>query len=288
MNIYKLHVHETGYRNLTRESFESETRVKAPWYQKNEKGEDVHYAVCPVCDNPVSIVGLYSFVDKAPFGRHHNRSIEKLAMLNIEEREGCSLYKAISNRTKQSRRSKLKGIPEKILSLVINEFDKIAYVMKAATGISYSDNLLRAMLEDYKSAKGYLYTGASTINIPWTFLYMTNSKSLYMQKVTNPRLLEAITRKVKDAEITEDGRIGKSKEGKFFNLNFCFIHHKSEFNENFQETMKLLVTLGEKNDIYKETINFDHAHFQRVLLMKDFRRVSRLNDLAREVLGDIQ
>ncbi|MEN1557917.1 hypothetical protein AAIH45_35640, partial [Pseudomonas aeruginosa] len=59
MDVYKLKPEETDERPIERERFEEETRRQEPWFSTSENGTEGHFAVCPACDNPVQIIGLY-------------------------------------------------------------------------------------------------------------------------------------------------------------------------------------------------------------------------------------
>ncbi len=45
---------------ISRETFEHETKQQAPWYQSLDGRSESHLAICPACDNTISIIGLHS------------------------------------------------------------------------------------------------------------------------------------------------------------------------------------------------------------------------------------
>lgn len=58
MHVYKLQARTFGEKEIVRTEFERDTRKLEPWYQvTGDKQRE--YAVCPACDNPVRLVGLY-------------------------------------------------------------------------------------------------------------------------------------------------------------------------------------------------------------------------------------
>lgn len=50
----------------------------APWRRDGDKGPS-YYAVCPLCDNPIQIVGLFRRQEESrsrrPYGRHHRGDV---------------------------------------------------------------------------------------------------------------------------------------------------------------------------------------------------------------------
>ncbi len=301
MNVYKTRPEEILYKIISRENFEEDTLRKYPWYQTNDRGKEVHFAVCPACDNPIQIIGLYRLPRnlERPYGKHLWRSIPQLAEDNPEARENCPYFKPRQHR-KTDRRTSIKGTPLKILRLLIIQFDRVCYLLGKHTGIVFSRNLLRKMLQTYRSEEGYLYTGATLMNVPWIFAYMADSQSLFGQRVGgNHELVEAIRRHVPAADIDGDGRVVPRAfpdgEKRYFSLNVCFIHHRQRRNGMdgaLVETMKMIVSTeadGKVREIHRETLTFDHQHFRNLINLPDGkgRRRLELVELAREVLGDL-
>ena len=301
MDVYKLMPNEIPHKTISRESFEADTRRKTPWYQTNERGKEAHFAVCPACENPIQIIGLYNLPRnlEAPYGKHLTHGVPRLADNNPKARENCPYFKPRQHQ-KSDRKQSIDGLPLKILCLLINQFDRVLYLMQKCTGITFSENYARKMLQTYRSEEGYLYTGATLMNVPWIFTYMADSQSLFGQRVgSNRELTDAILQHVPSADIDASGRIISRKlpNGKkqFFNLDVCFIHHRQRINGDhggLTETMKMVVSTdidGNIRDIHKQTITFDHQHFQNLIHLPDDNglRQPKLITLAKEILGDL-
>lgn len=301
MDVYKTRPDETSHRTISRQNFEEDTLCRYPWYQTNDRGKEVHVAVCPACDNPIQIIGLYKLPGnmQRPYGKHLARGVTHLAGNNPEARENCPYFKPRQHK-KTDRRESIEGTPLKILNLLISQFDRVNYLLRRHTGIAFSKNLLRKMLSKYRSEEGYLYTGATLMNVPWIFAYMADSQSLFNQNIGgNPELAEAVLKHVPAANIDPTGRVVPRTfpdgNKRFFNLEVCFIHHRQQRDSEeggLTETMKMVVSTeanGEIKEIHKKTITFDYQHFQNLINMPEGkgRRQPELVDLAREVLGDI-
>ncbi|EPI1374170.1 hypothetical protein ACS4RM_005015, partial [Pseudomonas aeruginosa] len=167
MDVYKLKPEETDERPIERERFEEETRRQEPWFSTSENGTEGHFAVCPACDNPVQIIGLYHLPANVarPYGRHYARSVRDLAEADEEARENCPYFKPRVHQ-KTERKASVNGTPLKILKILIEQFDRVIYLLRKELGVNISQNLAIRMLEQYRRERGYLYTGATLTNIP--------------------------------------------------------------------------------------------------------------------------
>lgn len=252
-----------------------------PWYQMNDSGTESQFAICPACNNPIQLIGLYHLPANvsAPYGRHIGQSITGLAAVNAEARESCPLFKP-RRYTQTSRKNSPEGLPQMILEILISEFDRVIYLLQKQTGIRFSYNLVRKMLKKYRDTKGHLYMGASLINIPWIFAYMTDSQSLFMQNVSgNPELTKAIEDTIPTAYILDGRVMARQSTDKlpFIELNICFIHHHSRTdNGSWTEQMTMVVSTfpnsterTQRQIIYQKQIVFDHAYFQNLRQFDD-------------------
>ncbi|MBK1674733.1 hypothetical protein CKO35_15825 [Ectothiorhodospira shaposhnikovii] len=297
MDVYKLRPGETGQRTISKTQFEADTLCKPPWYQFNRQGKKVQFAVCPACDNPIQIIGLYHLPPRVnrPFGRHLATGGEDLAPHDPEARENCPFFKPRPHQ-KTDRKQRLDGLPLKILQTLMTQFDRVVYLIQKETGLVFSTAMLRKMLDTYRAEKGYLYTGATLTNIPWVFAYMTDSQPLFMQKITSEALRNAVRSHVPAASITDEGRIsrGSAPDGRkrFFTLDLCFIKHQMKRDGEdgaLTEAMDMVISIENQQVIYRKEIVFNHEYFQNLIQLPDARSSRRpaLVDLAREHLGHL-
>lgn len=295
MNVYKLTVDDWAEKPLDREIFEAETGRKKPWYVNNETGSPSCFAVCPACDNPIQILGFYHALKNTenPYARHTPQSVRGLAAYRQESYDFCP-YAANRKYDSQARRQQGDPLGEKILDILVPNFDRVIYILEAALGFKISDNLANALLKDYSGQTGYRYTGATLQNIPWVFAYMTLAKSLLGRVVTDDELLAAIQKEVANIAVTPTSRgqqvsWGASKD--FVELTFCFMHHRARLDNdgNLKETMKMVVRQGNNTDVYSKTIEFDRQWFRNLIQLPQERakrpRKATLVALAERVFG---
>ncbi|ORL50919.1 hypothetical protein [Pseudomonas putida] len=301
MDVYKLRIEDTESKIIDKEGFEAGTFRREPWYQPGSAGKLAQFAVCPACDNPVQLVGLYELPPnvKNPFGKHATRSIRGIAPFDGDARNDCPYFQPRQHK-KTERKTRFDGVPRKILKLLIEQFDRVVYILEKETHLVLSENALRGMLQRYKGERGYLYTGATLRNVPWIFAYMSDATRLFGQKVSgNAELVKAIGSKVPGAEISSAGRLGSKNvpgsKAPYFDLKMSFIRHrivKDSEASGLLESMEFVVSQprnGELEHIHKEIIKFDPAWFESLIRMPvdhPYRRMDRVQ-WAREELGDL-
>ncbi|GKS06249.1 hypothetical protein PSTH1771_14555 [Pseudomonas syringae pv. theae] len=297
MDEYKLYVEDTIGKLIDKDQFEADTLRREPWYQ-NRSGEKLsQFAVCPACDNPIQLVGLYQLPENvnSPYGKHTTSGIRNIAPLNIEARDNCPYFKPRQHQ-KSDRKARFDGVPQKIIKLLVEQFDRVVYILEKQTQVVLSPRALRGMLERYRGEQGYLYTGATLRNVPWIFAYMSDATPLFAQKVNgNDELTKAVLTNVPKAKIDSNGRLDTATKGAFIDLKMSFIRHriiKDSEASGLIESMAFVVSQslkGELVDVYKDVITFESRWFERLIQMPvdhPYRRMDRI-ELAREVLGDL-
>lgn len=298
MDVYKLIPSDTGFRYITRDNFEEDTKRRARWYRPNVAGADSHFAVCPVCDTPIQIINLYPKKNNLAhaYGKHACKTIPDLAIDDVVAREGCPYFKPRQHESTDRKPGPDAG-STKILKILIEHFDRVEFLLRKQTGISLSRIKLQTMLETYRKHTGYLYTGATVMNVPWVFAYMSNEVPLFGQTIRgNTNLINGIQAGVSGAEVSAKGQIGK-KAGTHprFDLSMCYIHHRfvrAQEDGGLEEHMTLLVSNirnGKPVNIYKEKIEFDYNYFQNLINQPEGvgRRDLTLVKMARDVLGHL-
>jgi hypothetical protein len=297
MDEYKLYVDDTSGKLIDKDQFEADTLRREPWYQSGSGEKLSQFAVCPACDNPIQLVGLYQLPEnvKNPYGKHTMSGIRNIAPLDTEARDNCPYFKPRQHQ-KSDRKARFDGVPRKIIKLLIEQFDRVVYILEKQTQVVLSPRALRGMLERYRGEQGYLYTGATLRNVPWIFAYMSDATPLFAQKVNgNDELTKAVLTHVPKAKIDSNGRLDTATKGAFIDLKMSFIRHriiKDSEASGLIESMVFVVSQslkGELVDVYKDVITFESRWFERLIQMPvdhPYRRMDRV-ELAREVLGDL-
>ena len=151
---------------LEREIYLNETSRKYPYFY--DCGDKIrHYAVCPACNNPIQIIGLFRKHTESPlYAKHIPKTIPDLAEYRQEAYENCPLAakRNICAEKGQKKRGN-DGISKQLLNIIEKNFDRIVYVLQRSLGIYVSARLAENLLDDYFKEEAYLYKYASLINI---------------------------------------------------------------------------------------------------------------------------
>lgn len=98
MHVFKLRAQDCGEIDIEKSTFDRLTDKREPWYVKDGE-KDYQYGVCPLCNNPVRIVGLYRPLlhTNKPYGRHTGKRINGFPHFDAEDMKWCRYAK---NRTR--------------------------------------------------------------------------------------------------------------------------------------------------------------------------------------------
>ena len=206
MKIFKLRTTDFGFKKIERKIFEEETQKSAPWYQEDGKKQ---FALCPACLNPIQIIGLYNDKDyesNPPYGKHTDKGVAKVGNFDLNKLVYCPLR---SKNKRAWQKSDLKDRVDDecraILTCMVEKFDRVVYLLRKTSGISFSKKLCEKFLTEYKIKEGYRYAGAHLLNIPWMLAYIPMSKSLYKQFIVDEDIKRAILNLEPNAVISDEG-----------------------------------------------------------------------------------
>lgn len=265
MDIFKLTTGKQQVWKINRDNFELATKKQQPWYQ-SINGHDGFFAVCPACDNPVQLVGMLARGKTKLYGKHFFPQPGTLqyplhGRVDRDEYLWCPYAQQIRKITKEHRRPVTNPLAITIRETLINQFDRVIYLLEKTTGMGISTALAAAMLEDYRAAQGWLYQGATLQNIPWTFAYMIAAKRLFGRRLLDTEFAAELCRQCPYLHYTERQQILSRNQGNptFCDLTFCFILHRRRVIENvLEESIVFDVADTSRKTICKKVVQFDH------------------------------
>lgn len=301
MQIIKFSVLDESHYPIEQSVFEKKSQQDLPYYSDPlNKEESSHYAVCPACDNPVQIIGLYkkNTHTEKPYAKHYANSIQSLAKYIQENYDYCPLRAKRTKHSEYAKKAQANALTMEIVRRLVNSFDKVIYFLESKTQLLISDRLARQMLEKYFANQGYLYYNASLINIPIKFAHAAGvARSLYGRVVRNEILKKALIEKV--PSIRFDGNVLKG-EG-YVDVKFSFIHHEIHHEgKTMYETLVFSVHEKEKNGIrpitlYEQEIRLDHDYYKNLLNYSEEKlneqqkiRKAKLLVIAKEVAEEFK
>lgn len=301
MRNFKLKTGINPIHTIEQEIFERETFQKDPYYGLNAKNEPVQFAVCPGCDNPIEIIGLYKRLKNTdhPYGKHYPHSVYGLAKYNEQSYIYCPYSRKGETVTRDSRKSYTGEYEREIYNLMRDQFDRVIYVLSKQLDIKITMNTARKMLEKYVRSKGWLYPWATLNNLPWVLGHLSWAKSLYQQPVLkNSSLYEAIVNACPSAEFMPSQyysgyEILGAKKGKYLNIEYCMINHKRRIENDINvETMDFLVresNRGYENRFFEKQLTIDEKYFLNLVNLSDEQTIRNENllKIAKEIMTEI-
>lgn len=123
---------------ISQESYMGCTGGVAPWRRDGDTGPS-YYAVCPLCDNPIQIVGLFRRQEESrsrrPYGRHHRGDVPGLCRYDEDAYLHCP-YADPNHRTDtRARRHSKDPTGRALYGLMRGEFDRVTLAWERFSGI---------------------------------------------------------------------------------------------------------------------------------------------------------
>ncbi|MGQ9444960.1 hypothetical protein ACTHGP_06010 [[Pasteurella] aerogenes] len=267
MDSIKLSLDDNQSYLIERELFEEKTRKRYPYYQENEKKEIEQFGICPECNNPVQIIGLYKKLlhTEKPYGKHYQKPIANLGRYNRENYEYCPYAAKRKEYTKESRKTNLDELAVSIINRMVTYFDKVIYALQKEIGIYISETLAAQMLRDYFGSRAYLYNGSTLRNLPLVLAYFSLNVNLVGRRVFSAELIESIN-KMPNLYVDEKQQV-KSKY--YSAVGFYFTQHRIQLiDHHLSEHILLVISQGDINhpeEIYRKKLVFDNLYIENLL-----------------------
>jgi hypothetical protein len=292
---------------VNRANYEQETKLSKPWEQLADDGKARQYAICPKCDNPVQLIGIYKELKgKRPYGAHAGKDIEGLAKHNLGRYQFCPLSRKGLKVRPDEHDAKPDKIHIELYEVMKNNFDRVVYFIENMLDFEGSENFWRRRLETYVASGGYLFRWISLENLPWAFCYIALvNQDLYNQKLkVSGKVYQSIVKKYGHNVLPTDGygsrdgfkspkfvRIQK-QGGKYIpKMSFRFLGYDYNLDEDGSliEMMDVCFDWG-KEEVFRQKITLDQDHFRNLLAdgpQDKTGRFARLKGIAKESMPKI-
>lgn len=268
-------------------------------YQKKIRAGVSYFAVCPICDNPIQLIGFYRDTAESgrkPYGKHCRHTVPDLAEYDEEAYWDCPYFDPhwtppATHRKPESR------IARQLLRLLHDQFDRVIYILSKDTGIYFSAAMSEKMLQGYLSREGWSFRDAAPYNLPWTFVEGQTALPLFGQRIRRGcALYDAIDSHcpaVRFDEVSGGNSVRiLQNSGQYVDLNFTFVSHTHTVKEeNLHETIDFWVYSGEPpaiKTVYKEPVQIQTDYFLNLIVLSDecSHRNQRLLEIAHALLKD--
>lgn len=251
MKTFKLH---KGFSEipilLTKENYEEATQGDDNYTKIIETGKSTtkrYLAICPSCDNPIQIVGLYVKDNtRFPYGKHYPEDFA-YAKYNHQNYLYCPLASHSFGQPEKRLKKEFSEFEKTIYNLVRENFDLALYIAERKTGIHFSKNLRRSIAKEYAISKGYLYYHANAYNIPWMLLYFHSAIPCFGLTLKREselwNFLKTCPSVQMEPALKEGYDIVRNKPGEFVEEKICFIlHDLKENGESLTLSVHLPIT----------------------------------------------
>ncbi|MET0017979.1 hypothetical protein [Oscillibacter sp.] len=296
MDIFKLKPGMSHIYPVSPENYEAATG-QARKYRKESRTGESYFAVCPACDNPIQLIGLYKNTAESgrkPYGKHTCQTIPNLAEYDQDAYLDCP-YSDPRRTPPTARRKAESRLSRQIIQLLHDQFDRVIHILSKETGICFSTALSKKMLEGYIVREGWSFRNAAPYNLPWAFVEGQVALPLYGQRIcADCALHDAIAYNYPAARFEETPAYNSVRilqnAGQYVDLSFAFVSHKrSVRDEHLFETIDFWVYRGiapKMETVYRNTLNIQTDYFLNLINLPDERshRNQKLLDIADELL----
>lgn len=283
--------------DISRDEYEKQTKLNRKYHEKGKDGELRSFAICPACDNPIQILGLYKKLKNTekPYGKHYCRSIS-IAPHDEQAYRFCPYSSNAYTITADSKVDEITDYNISIYNTMKNYFDLAIYVLKQDTGIYISRIEAKRLLDCYVSGEMYLYPWATIYNIPWMLMYFSPARKCYQMHIRKGSGLYQyfLTRDdiILDQYQDSEYYVVKNKPGSFLRLEYSMILHKRKIvDDEVIETISLEVFSYNKDNLpqteYSETYTINEYRFPNLIQHAKYRDPSLLS-IAEELMPEME
>lgn len=266
-----------------------------PSYVQAINGERKHLAVCPRCNNPVVILGVYKKINQAAHARHTKETdIPGVASYNEDKYMHCPYHRKSANyvmeyvpETEESQRKELYKIAKE-------HYDKAIYLLQKETGIYITLKMAEDLAKNYTTMRVYNYIDATLYNVPWYLLYSFSGFPLYhlviRKKTTLHKHLTRLGISLKDSKIEGCAYVENNEGYLLTTTNYRYTVDK---NDNLNEWLDFSI-LRQDNDITETllyipvdrfSISVDSYHFGNLVDYKDWKPRKNMLDIAKRYMN---
>ena len=266
MRFFKISQYDREEYPVNRENFDLARSRNKMLFQ----GESC-YGICPYCDSPVQLIGIFRKTENVPYGKHCGKDVPDVGTHNQEVFEYCP-YRA--DRKKAGKEDRIFHISERernLYRLLRNHFDQVIYLLKQDTGLYFSKRTAEEMLKTAHERRIWLYPEADEANLPWMFAYLSDPIGLYGRyvRIGSNLYIFLKERGVSLEACSMDGYERVGKRGAFFSWYYFFGYHErkvvdGKLLEYLRPQVMIHQDIINNHSIWEEKIKIDHQRFFRL------------------------
>lgn len=289
MDMFKTRVGEARFIMINEDNFFTTTSDRPPYRAAGRNGSPVRYAVCPACDNPIVLVGLYRREGdgrpRRPYGKHCGHDVPGLAVYDERAYRECKF--ANPDRRSRTKRKPSDRTARALYEIMRTRFDRVEYAWRQCSGIRLSGKSLRRALEAWRDGRAWLNYDATYHNLPQMLFWGGGVTSLYGQSVLRDgpvaqRLAHAPGVVLEPCPLDGYVRVGTRR---FVNVDFSLGSRKTRVvDDHLEESYLLRVSVDGRRTGADIPIIADPERFDAILNMNGWHDNACLLDIASSVL----
>lgn len=208
-----------------------------PGYVQKVRGETKHLALCPRCNNPVAILGIYKKINVAPHARHAKEvNIPNVAQYDEYKFQNCPYHNKRADYIKEYVDETEELQRQDLYKIAKEHYDKAIYLLQKETGIYITLAMAETLAENYVIMRAYNYIDATVYNIPWYLIYSFHGFPLYHMIIRkNSTLYKHLLQQgfvLKNSKIKEHIYVADNKGCLLTATNYKYVVDK---NDNLNE-----------------------------------------------------
>lgn len=285
--------------DITRNNFKRFTGKKEPYVAWGSDGKKRCFGICPACDNPIQLIGLYKKLKNtdSPYGRHYNRNAD-IARHNEQAYFFCPYAKHLYNNSEKILKDELTDFERNIYYAVRENFDFAVYLAEQISGLKINEWFAEEILRDYLGGEGYMYYGATYYNIPWMLLYFCMAKPVYKRLVRIGSPLYDMLKDRKDVclqQYKNSPYYLVDKAGRWLNLQYSVIlHDRKIVHDEVKEEIRLILSSSDVRGTHiqeaETVLEINEYRFSNLIHSEKAAqyRNERLLQIAEQIMPDLE
>lgn len=264
-------------------------------YEQVIDGESKHLALCPRCDNPVVILGIYKEINAASHARHAKGvDIPNVARYDEYRFLNCPYHKKNANYIREYVPETEEPQRQELYRIAKDNYDKAMYLLQKETGIYITLQMAEELAENYVNMRAYNYIDATLYNIPWYLIYSFTGFPLYhmviRKKTTLHRHLIELGFNLKDSRMKGYVYVENNEGHLLTATNYRYVVDK---NDNLNEWLDFSILRPDETvtdtllyvPVDRFSVSVDSYYFGNLVSYSEWKLNQKVLDIAERFMN---
>lgn len=293
MDVFKTKIGENRAIPINEENYIRETNCDVPFVVPVSDKKDSYFAVCPICENPIQIIGLFKreeeSMPRSPYGRHSSHPVHEVGVFDRDAYLACPFRRGRDADRLFEKRPTGSETSNALYQLLRDQFDRIVYIWNKTVPVYMSRLFARELLEYWVGDEGWRYYDSTYFNLPYMLFFPRHAYSLIGRLVREDSEFCKRLRSLDAVELEQSSKRGwllvRPKGKQFVKLTFYSTRHHFEVVDEHLEESFDYVLCHEGEIICTERVWVDQDYLGNLMAKEGTYRDQALLDIAKEVMG---